>query len=341
MKVAVYYSNTDIRIEGRPVPEIGRGEMLVKMKACGICGTDVMEWYRKPKAPRILGHEMAGEVVALGDRVKGFNLGDRVFVSHHVPCFHCHYCASGKESACETLHTGNYDPGGFAEFIRIPELNVAGGSFLLPDNVSYEEAAMIEPLACAVAGQKRLSIRQGQTVLVIGAGISGLCHIQLAAGAGAQVIATDINDYRLDHAREFGAHHILNAARYSTDELRKVNDGRLADAVIVCAGADKAVADAIESVDRRGTILFFAVPQKPLGLPSVRFWRDEISVLFSYGAATAELGEALALVAENRFNAERMVTHRVPLSRIVEGFKLVAEAGESLKVVVVPDEPCG
>ena len=129
----------------------------------------------------------------------------------------------------------------------------------------------------------------------------------------------------------------MNALHYSIDELRKVNEGRLADAVIICAGADKAVADAVDSVDRRGTILFFAVPQKPLELPSIRFWRDEISVIFSYGAATAELEEALALIAENRFNAGKMITHRIPLSRIGEGFRLVAEARESLKVVVVPD----
>jgi L-iditol 2-dehydrogenase len=337
MKVAVYYSNTDIRIEERPVPEIGRGEILVQMKACGICGTDVMEWYRKPKAPRVLGHEMAGEIVKVGEEVTGYGVGDRVFVSHHVPCFNCHYCATGRESACETLHTGNYYPGGFAEFIRVPEINVKYGTFKLPHGVSFEEAAMIEPLACVVSGQKRLNIAKGQTVLIIGAGISGLCHVQLAKLAGAKVIATDINDYRLKKAADFGADHVINAAAYSPEALKQVNSGRLADVVIVCAGADRAVADAIASVDKRGTILFFAVPQKPLELPSVRFWREEISVLFSYGAATEEIREALALIANKRFDAQKMISHKVPLSRIVEGFGLVAGAGESLKVVITPD----
>lgn len=337
MKVAVYYSNTDIRIEERLVPEIGSGEILVKMKACGICGTDVMEWYRKPKSPRVLGHEMAGEIVKVGAGVTGYGLGDRVFVSHHVPCFECRYCVTGRESACETLHTGNYDPGGFAEFIRVPEINVKYGTFLLPDNVSFEEAAMIEPLACVGSGQKRLKITPGQTVLVIGSGISGLCHVQLAKLAGAKVVATDINDFRLRKAVEFGADHVINAKNYSPDELRKVNEGRLADIVIVCAGADKAVADAMASIDKRGTILFFAVPQKPLELPSVRFWREEISVLFSYGAATDEIKEALDLIARKRFDIRKMISHQMPLSKIVEGFGLVAGAGESLKVVVVPD----
>ncbi|XUX00873.1 MAG: zinc-dependent dehydrogenase [Dehalogenimonas sp.] len=337
MKVAVYYSNTDIRIEEKPVPQIGRGEILVKMKACGICGTDVMEWYRKPKAPRVLGHEMAGEIVQVGEGVTGYHIGERVFVSHHVPCFDCHYCATGRESACETLHTGNYDPGGFAEFIRIPEINVKYGTFHLPGSVSFEEAAMIEPLACVVSGQKRLNIRKGQTVLIVGSGISGLCHVQLATAAGARIIATDINDFRLGKAAELGADVTINAAHYSTDELKKANNGRLAETVIVCAGADKAVADAIASVDKRGTILFFAVPQKPLELPSVRFWREEISVLFSYGAATDEIKESLELIATNRFDAKKMISHRVPLSKIVEGFGLVSGADKSLKVVVVPD----
>jgi len=337
MKVAVYYSNSDIRIEERPMPQISRGELLVRMTTCGICGTDVMEWYRKAKAPRVLGHEMAGEIAAIGESVQDFKIGDRVFVSHHVPCFSCHYCSSGKESACETLHSGNYDPGGFSEFIRIPEVNVKHGTFRLPVNVTFDEAAMIEPLACAVAGQKRLNFTNNQTVLVIGSGVSGLCHVRLARLSGATVIATDLNDFRLCKATEFGARNTINASGYSIDKLRRINNDRLADVVIVCAGADKAIADAVASVDRRGTILFFAVPQNPLELPLVRFWRDEISAVFSYGASTQEISEALSLIAGGKFDAAKMISHRVPLSRITEGFRLVAEAGESLKVVVVPD----
>jgi L-iditol 2-dehydrogenase len=135
MKVAVYYSNADIRIEDRPRPSISDNEILVKMKASGICGTDVMQWYRIKKAPRILGHEMAGEIVEAGSAVKGFKTGDRVFVSHHVPCYRCRHCAQGNYTACESFHTGNYDPGGFSEFIRVPADNVRYGTFLLPDSL--------------------------------------------------------------------------------------------------------------------------------------------------------------------------------------------------------------
>jgi L-iditol 2-dehydrogenase len=337
MKVAVYYRNSDVRIEECPVPALSDGEVLVKMMACGICGTDVMEWYRIKKAPRVLGHEMAGQIVAVAKGVEDFNVGDRVFVSHHVPCYKCHYCDEGNFTACESLHTGNYDPGGFSEFIRVPEQNVRLGTFLLPDKVTYEEAAMIEPLACAVLGQKELGIKEQHTVLVIGAGISGLLHIRLAKMKGAVVIATDINDYRLGMAREFDADHVLKAGDYSPDALKKINKGRLAERVIVCAGAKQAVEHAVSSIDRRGMILFFAVPEGWIQIPSTSFWRDEIRMAFSYGAAPEDLREAIDLIANGSVDVKKMVTHRVKLSDIQKGFELVSRAKESLKVVVVPD----
>jgi len=337
MKVAVYYRNDDIRIEERSVPSISDGEILVKMKACGICGTDVMEWYRIKKAPRILGHEMAGEITEVGKKVKRFKKGDRVFVSHHVPCYKCYHCIRRNYTACESLHTGNYDPGGFAEFIRVPEENVRYGTFLLPAGLSFEDGAMIEPLACAVAGQDHLGLNEGQTVLIIGSGVSGLLHVQLAKTKKVKVIATDINGYRLSKATEFGADHAINANKYSADELQSINDNRLADVVIVCAAARKAVDNAISSVGRKGKILFFAAPEFDISIPSTRFWRDEITVTFSYGAATDDLRKAIKLIDRGIINVKKMVTHKVPLSDIKLGFKLVTEAKDSLKVVVAPD----
>ncbi len=337
MKVAVYYSNSDIRIEERLVPPISDGEILVKMMASGICGTDVMEWYRRQKAPRVLGHEMAGEIVDTGKGVEGFKAGDRVFVSHHVPCYNCHYCSEGNYTACESLHRGNYDPGGFSEYIRVPEENVKYGTFLLPGGITYEDAAMIEPLACAVLGQRQFELKERHTVLIIGSGISGLLHILLAKLKGARIIATDINEYRLKRALEFGADHVFDAAEYSAEELKRVNENRLAERVIVCAGAKKAVDDAISSVDRKGRILFFAVPREGIHLPSLRFWRDEITVTFSYGAAPEDLRQALELMKSGKIGVRQMITHRIPLSDIQRGFTLVSEGRESLKVVVIPD----
>jgi L-iditol 2-dehydrogenase len=337
MKVAVYYRNDDIRIEERSIPSISDNEILVKMKASGICGTDVMEWYRIKKAPRILGHEMAGEITEVGRKVKGFKKGDRVFVSHHVPCYKCHHCIRYNYTACESLHIGNYDPGGFAEFIRVPEENVRYGTFLLPAGFTFEEGAMVEPLACAIAGQDHVGLNEGQTVLIIGSGVSGLLHIQLAKIKKAKVIATDINGYRLSKAMEFGADHAIDAHKYSADELQRINDNRLADVVIVCAAASKAVDNAISSVGRKGKILFFAAPEFDISIPSTRFWRDEITVTFSYGAAPDDLRKTIELIDRGIIDVKKMVTHKVPLPDIKLGFKLVTEAKDSLKVVVVPD----
>jgi L-iditol 2-dehydrogenase len=338
MKVAVYYSNDDVRIENRPKPRISDGEILVKMKASGICGTDVMQWYRMQKAPRVLGHEMSGEIETAGKRVKGFQQGDRVFVSHHVPCFECSYCIQNKYTACETLHAGNYIPGGFSEFIRVPEDNVKHGTFLLPDKMSFEDATMIEPLGCVIAGQRELGLKRGKTVLIIGSGVSGILHLQLAKTKGVKVIATDINEYRLRKAIEFGADCVIQADIYSADDMKSINDNRLADAVIVCAAAEKAVEDAISSVDRKGKILFFAVPRTHIMLPSLRFWRDEMTVTFSYGAAPCDIQEAIKLIKRKKIDVRGMITHRVPFSDIQQGFRLASEAKESLKVIVVPDK---
>jgi L-iditol 2-dehydrogenase len=337
MKVAVYYKNDDIRIEERRRPVISGREILVEMKACGICGTDVMEWYRIKKAPRILGHEMAGIISDKGMGVKKFKRGDRVFVSHHVPCYECHYCSQGHYTACHALHTGNFDPGGFSEFIRVPEQNVKYGTFLLPDGITFGEATMIEPLGCAIAGQNRASPQNGQTVLIIGSGISGLLHAQLAKMKGAMVVATDIDGYRLNKASEFGADHVMNANEYTVEKLKSINNGNLADIVIVCAGAKQAVDDAFPSVSRKGTLLLFAVPDTDITLPSQSFWRDEITITFSYGAAPNDLEEALRLIENGEVNVRAMITHSVPFSSIQQGFRLVSEAKNSLKVVIVPD----
>ncbi|MFH0932961.1 MAG: alcohol dehydrogenase catalytic domain-containing protein [Nitrospirota bacterium] len=337
MKVAVYYSNEDVRIEDRPIPHISSGEVLVKMKASGICGTDVMQWYRVTKGPRILGHEMAGEIVGVGRGVKSFKKGDRVFVSHHVPCYRCHYCIQGNHTACESLHTGNYNPGGFSEFIRVPQENVRYGTFVLPEEVTFEDATMIEPLGCVIAGQNQLGLKEGQSVLIIGSGVSGILHVQLSKMKGARVIAMDINKYKLKKALEFGADYAMDASKYSVDELKSINDGRLADIVIMCASAQRAVDNAISAVDRKGKILFFAVPETGIVIPSLRFWRDEITLLSSYGAAPHDLQEAIELIKSGKVNVREMITHRVALSAIRQGFQLASEAKTSLKVVVVPD----
>tara|TARA_B100000029_G_scaffold484983_1_gene537818 strand:+ start:258 stop:1310 length:1053 start_codon:yes stop_codon:yes gene_type:complete len=336
--VAEYHSNSDIRIKEIARPNINDHEALVKMEACGICGTDVMEWYRQKTAPKVLGHEMSGSIVQLGKNVKNFSLGDRVFVSHHVPCFDCYYCKNSKHSACDSLHTGNFYPGGFSEYIKIPEENLNYGTFKLPEKMTYNEAAMIEPMACAVAGQNMLHLKDNQTILIIGSGISGLCHIILAKMKGLNVISTDISDYRVDQAKYFGSDYSFHADNISADKIREINHGRLADVVINCAGNKSAVENAFKYVDKKGEILFFAIPSSTIKLPFANLWRNETSLFFSYGAATNDISTTIDLYSEGRINFEKMITHQIKLSKIVDGFKLVEAAHDSIKVVINPDD---
>ncbi|MHC4606315.1 MAG: alcohol dehydrogenase catalytic domain-containing protein, partial [Planctomycetota bacterium] len=281
MRVAVYYSNSDVRVEERPVPEIGPGEFLVRVMASGICGSDVMEWYRRKKAPLVLGHEIAGVVEKLGGSADGYREGDRVFVSHHVPCNDCRYCNAGQHTVCETLHTTNFDPGGFAEFVRVPVINVDRGTFLLPVNVSFEEGTFVEPLACVLRGQRIAGVDATKTVAVLGSGISGVLHIALAKALGVErIIATDVSDARLKTAKRFGATSVCRADKNVPAAIRKANKRRGADIVIVCAGALSAFEQALKSVDRGGTVLFFATPEpgEALPVPVNEFWRNGVTL---------------------------------------------------------------
>src|SRR3990172_4901102 len=324
MKTAVYYNNRDIRIENRPKPEIKDGEILVKVKASGICGTDLMEWYRIKKAPRVLGHEMTGEIVK--SKSDKFEVGQKVFVSHHVPCNECKYCLAGNHTACQTLHKGNYDPGGFSEFVRVPKINVENGTYLLPENVSYEEGTIIEPLACVVRAQRIIDIREDQTVLVMGSGISGLLNIGLAKLKKAKVIATDINEYRLKKAKESGADEVYNA-----NEELSVKAGR----IIICTGAMPAFEAAFRHIDKKGIIMLFAIPNRNISIPVEDFWRNELAIVSSYGAAPVDLEEALELIRDKKINVKDLITHKVKLEEIQKGFKIAGEGKESLKVIIV------
>jgi len=339
MKVAMYYNNRDVRVEEIPTPRIGPGELLVKVLASGICGSDVMEWYRIKKAPRVLGHEMTGEVVEVGEGVERYRIGDRVFVSHHVPCNTCHYCLNGYHTVCDTLRSTNFDPGGFAEYIRVPRLNVDRGVFLLPEEVSLEEGVFIEPLACVLRGQRLAGLKPGQTIFVIGSGISGLLHVALARASGAgRVIASDINEYRLKAAKRFGAEEAIDAKEVSPSRIRRINDDRLADLVIVCAGTVSAYHQALESVDRGGTVLCFA-PIEPgvnFSFPFFDFWNDGIRLLPTYGGGPLDITAAIELIRARRLPIKEMVTHRLGLPETCLGFKLVAEAKESIKVIIEP-----
>jgi L-iditol 2-dehydrogenase len=339
MRVAMYYNNRDVRVERMAVPEIGGGELLVRIRASGICGSDLMEWYRIQKAPLVLGHEIAGEIVEVGEGVEDFRLGDRVFASHHVPCGECRYCRAGHQSVCDLLRATRFDPGGFAEFVRIPKINVDLGTFRLPEGMTFDEGSFIEPLACVVRGQRFARITAGDTVLVIGSGISGLLHVQLARAQGAgRIVATDISEYRLRAGAQFGADATIRGTEDVPTHLRKLNDGRLADLVIVCTGALPAIQQAMRCVDRGGTLLFFAPTASGVNvpIPLFEFWRDEIRIITSYAASREDLLESIEWIRRRRVRVADMVTHHLSLAEAGHGFQLTASGQDSIKVVIDP-----
>ncbi len=339
MRAAMYYSNSDVRIVDLPKPAVGLGECLVKVRASGICGSDVMEWYRKPKAPLVLGHEIAAEVVVVGADVTEVAVGDRVFVSHHVPCGECRYCKAGHETVCDTLRTTNFDPGGFAEFVRVPKINMAHGLYKLPSEVSDDQAVFIEPLACVARGRRLVGLPAGGTVAVLGSGIAGLLHIRLAKALGAgKVIATDVVDYRKQAAMRSGADVVVDGREDVPAHVRSANGGRLADLVITCTGSPKAIAQGLASVDRGGRVLFFAPtePSAKLDIPFNALWQEEVTMTSSYGGAPQDIRAAIELLRTGKVRVDDLITHRLPLSQAGEGFRLVASAQDSIKVLLRP-----
>lgn len=337
----MYYSNSDVRVQEMDVPRPGPGELLVKVVASGICGSDVMEWYRRDKVPLVLGHEVAGEVVELGQGTEGFSVGDRVAVTHHVPCNTCRYCLNGNPTMCETLLKGtHFDPGGFAEFIRVPAINVDRGTFLVSDEVSYEKASFMEPLACVLRGQRRAGVKPGRTVLVLGAGLSGLLHIPLARTLGAGlVVAGDTIPSRLEKALDMGAHYSFQADQSLIPELKRVNGGYKADLVIICF--EGFIPLALDAVERGGTVLFFAGASEGACIPACIndiFWRTEVSLTSSYAGAPADCRDALSLIRSGSIPVEKTISHRLPFEDASFAFQAVANPVEhnSFKVIMEP-----
>ena len=346
LKVARYFSNDDVRVDQIPKPTINSDEFLVKVKKSGICGSDILEYYRFAKMEKlgvdslILGHEIAGDIVEIGDNIRNYQRGDRIFVSHHVPCFECHYCKEGHHTACHLLHNTNFDPGGFSEYIRIPHINIEKrGVYVLDNEVSYEEGVFIEPLGCVCRAQRLADIHKGQTILILGTGVSGLLHLKLAKAKGVQkIITTDISEYRMNKAKELGASLVLNAKDDIATKVTEFNENRAPDIIIVCTGAVSAARQALECVGPGTTIIFFAVPKPGINLeiPINDYWRNEVKLMTSYGAAPPDLDESYEWIKSKKIEVIDLITHRFPLDEIAEAFNLVCQANQSLKVVIEP-----
>ena len=336
MKVASFHDINDIRYEDVDTPSIKEREILIKVKVCGLCGTDVSKMREKTVAtPVVLGHEVAGEMAEIGNGVEGFQVGERVIVSHHVPCFTCRYCQHGSYSQCESFKKTNIAPGGFAEYIRVLPAGVENSTFKIPDNLSYDEALFTETVACCLRAIERCSIRQGDTVMIVGAGSVGLLHLQLALLSGAsRVVVSDLVDFRLNFALKLGADAVVNPEKDSVEKIRTVVDG--ADLVIVAVGNIRALEQSLNFVSRGGKIMFFAeCPHNSvLRLDPNLVYHSEVTLLGSYSSTPIEQRVALELIEKEKIRVKELITHRFKLNKLSEAVKLAMEAGNSLKIII-------
>jgi len=335
MKVSVWYSNADIRIEEKPRPQPGDKEMLVKVIACGICGSDIVEWYRAPRAPLVQGHEIGAEVIEVGRSITKYKPGDRVFIAPKVPCMQCNYCNNGHFAVCSNV--SERLPGGFAEYVLVPQALVERGTYLLPQNMTYDQSTFIEPLACVVRAQQLAAVNKNQTVMLMGSGMSGLLHLKLARAKQCRVIATDKNPKRLEFAERMGADITIEAATNVPKRL-VADNRRLADVVILCTSAVEAVDQAWKCVDKGGVIVFFAVPDpgKKISIPINDFWTRETRIITSYYCGPPDIEAAINLIETQTITVDDMITARLPLQDVAKGFQMVMEGKASLKVIIKP-----
>jgi len=339
MLIANYFSNKDIRLEEVEIPSINEKEVLVEVKASGICGSDLMQWYKKDNLPKVLGHETSGKIIEVGSKVKDYKIGERVVVSHHVPCMECRFCKRKLETMCETLKSTNYDPGGFSQYLRMPEINTKYGIFKIPNDMSYEEASFAEPLACVLRGQKKIGVSSNDSVVIIGAGITGMLHIALAKALDASfIVAVDLKENRLVLAESFGADKVSTDIEELKDILVK-NTGRKADHIILTTGNTKAVSAALECVEDGGKVLLFA-PSEPgdnLTLDLTKtFFKHDLTITSTYANSPQDLTDSLDIISSGKIQVHKMITNRLPLKEIQKGFDLVSSGENSLKVIIEP-----
>lgn len=339
MRVAVYYRNEDVRLEQRPVPALQPGDLLVRMEACGLCAGETLETYQLPRAPRVIGHEPTGTVVSVGSGETRFPVGDRVFAHHHVPCMVCHQCLRGRHTLCERFHQTHLDPGGFADYFRVPAENVRLDTHRLPESISFEEGTVIEPMACCFKGLRLTPTHPGDTLAIVGAGFMGLCFVQLAClTPAASIVAIDLNEWRLEQARALGATHTIHPTQVDpVAVMRDLTQGRGADAVFLTS-SNRAALDLAMSLCAPGGTLHINAPPVDQGphLSAYDVFFREIRVNSAYSAGPTDTRAVLDLLAAGRVRASPLITHRFGLDGVGQAIQLVLSQGHSLKSVIVP-----
>jgi L-iditol 2-dehydrogenase len=342
MKALICQADGSVRLSEVPVPVIGDGEALVAPEVCGLCGSDLLKLMPGGHSkPGPLGHEVAGRITALGRGVRGFRIGQRVVVAHHVPCFKCHYCLRGSPSMCREFKRTNLDPGGFAQFVRVSERHVRHTMFRLPDGVSCEAASLVEPIACCLRDMRRLKPRKGDTVVVVGLGFIGLIMRLLLERAGANVVGLELDPARIRLARRLGLRRAYpgwgEAARKA---VQKLSDGRGADAVLFTAGPSSLVGDCFSWLRDGGTVNIFASfslssPHGSLDLNKI--YHRELTLLTGYSAEPKDLRQALYLLSCGEIDARPFTGRRFPLSRFDEALRLF-RGRKLIKAILLPQE---
>ena len=340
MKAVIYYAFDDIRIEDMDIPSISDTELLVKVHGCGLCGSDIIKIVQKAQPPVVLGHELTGTIVERGKDVSNFEVGQRVIVSHHVPCGECHYCRHHNYSMCANFKASNIDPCGFAEYIRVPTQHVQHTTLLLPESLSEEEGSFVEPLACCVRAVRRTPLQAGDSVVVMGLGSVGLLMLQAVKAVGAgdsgkvRVYGVDLLQERLQLARALGADEVVLAPA-DQDGLRQAidqyTDGRGADAIIITAPGTRPFMQALAGIRKGGTINIFAAHSGMVPINLEKIYQQELSITSTYSSSPEELRIALNLLTSRKVRVDGLISHRLPLTRFSEGVELMRERA-ALKV---------
>lgn len=349
MRAAVYRGVNDVRVESVPVPEIGAGEVLVRIHTCGICGTDLKKIHTgSHSAPRIFGHEMTGVIAAAGPDVRGWKVGDRVMAFHHIPCRNCYYCRKKTFAQCESYKqvgcTAGFAPsgGGFAEYIRVMDWIVERGLVRVPDDVPFEQAAFIEPVNTCFKAIRNLQLAEDETVLVIGQGPIGILLAALARKSGATVLTSDLYPSRHAIASKFDLHHPIHAGEQDVVAVAKqCTEGRGADVVIVAVAGNALIRVAMDAVRPGGRVVLFAATQRSeVVVDPAAICMDEKFLMGSYSGSVDLQDEAGRLVLEgyqNGFDLTKLISHRFPMEQAVEAIQFASEPKpDSMKIVIQP-----
>jgi L-iditol 2-dehydrogenase len=331
MRAAVHAGIGEIRLEDRPAPRIGPGELLLRVRGCGLCGSDLAKLRGPAPGPAVLGHEVVGEVAATGAGADDFHAGERVVVAHHVPCFACHYCRRGSPSMCPAFKASNLDPGGFAEYVRVPAANVRHATFRIPDVLPDAVAAFTEPLGCCVRALRRAGVGPGDAVVVAGLGAMGCLLVQLARRRGGHVLGVDPLAPRRALAAALGAEAVVGPEALP-GALGDLSDGRGADVVILTTGAPAIVREALGWARDGGAVhLFVGEGEGPLPVGAI--YRRELTLGATYSSSPADLAEAFELIRSGAVRVAELCSHRVPLEQLPDAVRLM-ERREALKVFV-------